>query len=112
VVGAPAAPKALPVARDQVRPPLAEPKAARADPLLPKRRDPDAATAAAMRPPASDAPTDAGEPSISLTIGRIEVRPAPAPTPGTNAPVTTRPVIIKRASVRQTLDDYRSRQRR
>jgi len=51
-----------------------------------------------------------------LKIGRIEVRPpapasAPAPPPRP-ATVATRSVVVPRAQVRQSLDDYRASRRR
>lgn len=51
----------------------------------------------------------------TLTIGRIEVRQPAAPAsaaPRQAQTVNTRPVVLPRASVRQTLDDYRAGRRR
>jgi hypothetical protein len=48
-------------------------------------------------------------PARTLTIGRIEVRPPPAPAPQSKAPLPTS--TIARAMPRQSLDAYRQRKR-
>ena len=55
---------------------------------------------------------DRSDGQFLLRIGRIEVRP-PVSQPQHSAPSPpTRPVILQRAKVRQTLDEYRSGRRR
>jgi hypothetical protein len=103
---------------DASAPPAAASPEAAVSPLLPTIPE------AAVRRPASDAPIHARRGEVDealagplLKIGRIEVRP-PAPpamdsvAPAKPATVTTRAVIVPRAQVRQSLDDYRASRRR
>ena len=51
-------------------------------------------------------------PRLALSIGRIEVRPLPQTASRPPAHPPTRPVVLRRAAVRETLDQYRARQKR
>lgn len=86
---------------------------ARFEPLLPRK--PIAETRPALASPIEPSAArelDPGDPAFTLRIGRIEVRQPAAPAPHAPATPFTRPVVIKRAAVRQSLDEYRTRQRR
>lgn len=73
-------------------------------------------TAATPADPAETAPMALHESTgFTLRIGRIEVRaapPAPATPPAEPHAVVTRPVALPRATVRQSLDDYRAGRKR
>ncbi|MBN8832053.1 MAG: hypothetical protein J0G94_15860 [Sphingomonadales bacterium] len=97
--------------------PVAEP---RFEPLLPPRQPAqDEAPAPASSTASPSGPDETilrGETGFTLRIGRIEVR-APAEAAGQTAPrpavrSVTRPVALPRASVRQSLDDYRTSRKR
>ncbi|MBO9621265.1 MAG: hypothetical protein J7500_01000 [Sphingomonas sp.] len=104
----------------QLLPPkAAEAPDSRVEPLLPPQ-EPALADARAIDRAAS--PAEPGETILrsdtgfTLRIGRIEVRAA-AETPAQSArpaarPVVTRPVVLPRAAVRQSLDDYRASRKR
>ncbi len=87
-------------------------------PLLPMLQEPavngEAAVSLMDAPPGAGETIVRGEGGFTLRIGRIEVRPL-AEKPAVHRPATTsftRPVVLPRASVRQSLDDYRAGRKR
>lgn len=99
--------------------PLQTTSASRIEPLLPLRQQAPvigpAAPHTATESREQDAAVEASADGPTLRIGRIEVRtPPPAATPAPLAPrmVASRSVSLPRATVRQSLDDYRTGRKR
>ncbi|QDH33217.1 hypothetical protein [Porphyrobacter sp. YT40] len=83
-------------------------------PMLPVAVDPLAEPVAAnssFAPNPSEPAAPRARQTRSLSIGRIEVRPAPPPPPPPTPQASYRATIIPRAQPRQSLDEYRRRGR-